>query len=420
MNQAVGSRALEILRAMHSSGFRVAVVYEIGFPPDAGREMSIRSQFPSSHYRRIDLRPETGSTSPGNAAENGNGHGTSAGLTTNAKNGHSPGKPDSAPPDVAFIDLRDGCGDLGPLMDLVREAKILFVDVQFLPQSSTTRFQQLTELVQPLGISLLELGEFQHDTKGRLCSAVGVFASESLPAEAWSAATESMREETAPPPAGRIPELIRKLKTLTADLAREGMERDRETDTGKLHPVLQNADLIVSHFEVNRKHGVGVLLDRFFGASPNIISLRSRDYYGGKQKFGVWSAQVSHSKKTRDAVFSEVLDTFGDTTVQRILCVPFFPDDVRTAIAAREIFGVPMCSHIMDDQNVYAGAINDALIAELLKKSSLRLAISPEVRAAYQQKYGMPMWFMPPLASAEWIPVGCKVCRTRRQSIRWS
>jgi len=149
---------------------------------------------------------------------------------------------------------------------------------------------------------------------------------------------------------------------------------------------------------------VGVLLDRFFGASPNIISARSRDYYGGKQQFGDWSALISHSKKTRDVVFSEVLETFGESTVQRILCVPFFPDDVRTAIAAKEIFGVPMCAYIMDDQNVYAGAINDELIAELLRKSALRLAISPEIRAAYQQKYGMPMWFMPPLAPAEWIP----------------
>jgi hypothetical protein len=86
------------------------------------------------------------------------------------------------------------------------------------------------------------------------------------------------------------------------------------------------------------------------------------------------------------------------------LCIPYFADDVRTAIALKEIFGVPLCTYIMDDQNVCAGGIPDHLMRELLAKSQLRLAISPELSTVYGLKYGYRIWYMPPLAPAGLIP----------------
>jgi hypothetical protein len=58
----------------------------------------------------------------------------------------------------------------------------------------------------------------------------------------------------------------------------------------------------------------------------------------------------------------------------------------------------------MDDQNLGSDGISDRIIAELLAKSSLRLAISPEMCAGYERKYGCKVWFMPPLAPTRLIP----------------
>jgi hypothetical protein len=103
-------------------------------------------------------------------------------------------------------------------------------------------------------------------------------------------------------------------------------------------------------------------------------------------------------------VFCRVLDSIGQTTVKRILCIPYFAGDVWTAIALKEVLGVPLCTYIMDDQNVCADGISDELMGELLAKSRLRLAISPELSTVYGLKYGCRMSYMPPLVPAGLVP----------------
>ncbi len=166
----------------------------------------------------------------------------------------------------------------------------------------------------------------------------------------------------------------------------------------------QNADAIVAHIEINDHHGVGVLLLRLFGETPNLISIRSKDFYGGRQDFGAWNACISHQKSSRDSVMWNVLEALGGTTVRRILSVPYFSDDALNAIALKEMFGAPLCTFLMDDQNLFSDGISDAVMGELLRKSSLRLAISPEMCTAYEAKYGCKVWFMPPVAPTRLIP----------------
>src|SRR5262249_40664386 len=91
-------------------------------------------------------------------------------------------------------------------------------------------------------------------------------------------------------------------------------------------------------------------------------------------------------------------------TARRVLCVPYFPDDARTAIAVKEIYGVPMCTYIMDDQNVCADGIPDHLMHELLTKSELVLGISAEMCNVYERKYGCKTWPMPALVPGRLIP----------------
>jgi hypothetical protein len=189
-------------------------------------------------------------------------------------------------------------------------------------------------------------------------------------------------------------ELADKLNAMTADSARLLQPK----------PVLYDADAIVTHIEICGRHGVGRLVQMLFDGEPNILSIRSANLYEGRQEFGGVGLCLSHEDKRRDAVFCGVLDAVGQSTVKRILCIPYFADDVRTALALKEIFGVPLCTYIMDDQNVCADGIPDDLMRELLAKSQLRLAISPELSTVYGLKYGCRMWFMPPLAPAGLVP----------------
>jgi hypothetical protein len=166
---------------------------------------------------------------------------------------------------------------------------------------------------------------------------------------------------------------------------------------------LTDSDAIVSHIEVNDRHGVGVLLRRLFSHQSNVLSIRSKDFYEGRQNFGDQHLRISHDDQTRDSVFARVLGALRGSTVKRVLCVPYFRDDVLTAIALKEIFAARLCTFLMDDQNLHADEIPDAPMRELLEKSSLRLAISPELAMGYEQKYGCKMALMLPVVSTPLI-----------------
>ena len=55
----------------------------------------------------------------------------------------------------------------------------------------------------------------------------------------------------------------------------------------------------------------------------------------------------------------------------------------------------------MDDNNVASQGLSDDLMAELLENSALRLAISPELRDAYEDKYRLKFWLLPPVVASE-------------------
>jgi hypothetical protein len=188
---------------------------------------------------------------------------------------------------------------------------------------------------------------------------------------------------------------------------RELAQRLLELTAGvRTEPVLREADAIVTHIEVNDHHGVGVLVNRLFGQCDNILSIRSKDFYEGRQAFGAKHVCISHSaaSASRDEVFWNVLQALQGATVKRVLCSPYFPDDALTAIALKNIFGVPLCTYIMDDQNLSTDGIPDSVMGELLAQSSLRLAISPELCSGYEQKYRHNVWFLPPLVPDQFIP----------------
>lgn len=165
--------------------------------------------------------------------------------------------------------------------------------------------------------------------------------------------------------------------------------------------VLSIADVIITANEVNEMHGTGVLISRIFTDSSNIFSIRSSNHYNAAHSFGNVSICISHRGFSRSEVFSNILREFNGITAKRVLCVPYYPDDVLSALVVKELFGIPLCTYIMDDQNICSKGISDELMEELLKKSSLCLAISPEMQYAYEQKYSTKFWLLPPVVSSK-------------------
>lgn len=159
------------------------------------------------------------------------------------------------------------------------------------------------------------------------------------------------------------------------------------------------ADIVITPCEVVDLHGTGVLVSRMFPDSSPIISLRSTNFYDVPQEFGAANFCLPLIQASVKEVTAWVKWCLAGTTVRRALCLPYLPAEPVIAIAIKELFKVPLCTFIMDDKNVCADGISDSLMEEFLAKSDLRLVISPEMRSAYERKYGLKFHLVPPLVS---------------------
>jgi FkbM family methyltransferase len=156
-------------------------------------------------------------------------------------------------------------------------------------------------------------------------------------------------------------------------------------------------DVIVSFKEICSHHGTGILLQRLFEDSSSLLTIRVVDKYGGQQSVGDINLRLPALRMRRTQIFDTVSGWMRAIQVRRIVCVPWSADEVLTAIAVKEITNADLCMYIMDDQNITTGLIPDDVMREALSKARLRLVISPEMRSAYQNKYRLKFWIMPPL-----------------------
>jgi hypothetical protein len=183
---------------------------------------------------------------------------------------------------------------------------------------------------------------------------------------------------------------------------REGRSLEVEGQAG-VAKLPASADVIVTPCEVNELHGTGTLLLRVFQDSSSIVSLRTSNFYDGRQSFGAARFCLPLAQVSRRDVASWLRWYIGGMKVRRILTTPYMPADAELTLATQETSGAALCTYIMDDKNVCAEGISDSLMRELLSKSDLRLVIGPEMRDAYEDKYGMKFWVMPPLVPEELV-----------------
>jgi hypothetical protein len=156
----------------------------------------------------------------------------------------------------------------------------------------------------------------------------------------------------------------------------------------------KEVEAVITAGEINDRHGTGALLQRILSGARNLVSIRTEDSWG-EQSFADWRIRLSHAGRSREEAFEAVMRLFAGHRIRRVLCVPFHANELITAIALHEIFGARLCGWIMDDQNVAVNVIPDNLMREFLQACSLRLTTHPELRQAYERKYGLPFSLLP-------------------------
>lgn len=164
-------------------------------------------------------------------------------------------------------------------------------------------------------------------------------------------------------------------------------------------------DAIVSHIEVNDRHGVGVVLRMLFKDRADLLCVRSRNFFDGDNQLGDRHVRIDHADDAdRSAAFAGVVCGMTGLRARRVLCVPYYAADAWNGLVMKYLCNAPLCVYVMDDQSVTTNGIPTELMAELLRVADLRLAISQEMAHAYEEKYGQRFWLVPPVVAPEFIP----------------
>jgi hypothetical protein len=171
-----------------------------------------------------------------------------------------------------------------------------------------------------------------------------------------------------------------------------------ESETNGSTP--QGTTLLVTHAELCGRHGTGALLLKLLSNEPSLTVFYSHNFFKTHDTDAP-AFHIVHSGKLFQNGARLVRTLLTNKRVRRILCVPFYKDDVQTALTAQAYTGAPLALYIMDDQNIHVREIPDEMMGRLIQGAMICLAISPALCAAYEQKYQRRFWLAPPTADPE-------------------
>ena len=145
---------------------------------------------------------------------------------------------------------------------------------------------------------------------------------------------------------------------------------------------------IVTAVELNDQHGTGIFVRNLLDDPSEVHVFCSKLIYGGAER---------HFRIPEDASLDSVtLQLIRNQPVDKILCVPYFPNEFRFAVKLKEKTGAPLCTFFRDDQNIFCNEVSSSDVQQLIDHSDLVLAISPEMAEAYSRKYNREVLFFPP------------------------
>ena len=157
----------------------------------------------------------------------------------------------------------------------------------------------------------------------------------------------------------------------------------------------EGSTLVITHAELCGRHGTGALLLKILGKEPSLTVFYSHEIFKTHDTDAP-AFHIVHSGRLFQNGTRLVRSLLTDKKIRRILCVPFYKDDVQTALTAQACTGAPLALYIMDDQNIHVNEIPDEMMGRLIEGANICLAISPALCAAYEQKYQRRFWLAPP------------------------
>lgn len=113
----------------------------------------------------------------------------------------------------------------------------------------------------------------------------------------------------------------------------------------------------------------------------------------------LYKDQKNHIKIPQDAPSQKKCIFFLQREISKILCIPYYPTEFHFSVTLKDQISAPLCTFLMDDQNIYSKEVKDRDVKKLLDKSDLILAISPEMAKAYSEKYQKEVLFFPPFVT---------------------
>ena len=190
-------------------------------------------------------------------------------------------------------------------------------------------------------------------------------------------------------------------------IGRIGDHRQNGAESGATNAIpAEGATLVITHAELSSRHGTGALLLKILRHEPSLAVFYSRDFFKAHD-IDVPAFHIVHPARELHQGRRLVRNLLAHKRIRRILCVPFYEDDVQTALAAPACTGAPIALYIMDDQNIHVREIPDKPLRRLIQRANICVAISPALCAAYKEKYRRHFWLAPPTADPDlFVPPG--------------
>lgn len=163
-------------------------------------------------------------------------------------------------------------------------------------------------------------------------------------------------------------------------------------------------ELFIAPNEACSAHGTGILLTRMMEQAENPVLIRSGTLYGGRCDPKVADQFVfGQGLRSRKATAEQLIEWLAPYDVKLIVCVPYYETELQVALAAKGITGAPMALYVMDDNTLQGGSVNRATMDEAVAAADLRLAISGNLRDAYESAFQEKFWVLPPLVARRYI-----------------
>lgn len=179
-----------------------------------------------------------------------------------------------------------------------------------------------------------------------------------------------------------------------------GMEVAQEG--GSKYPACER--VVIAPCEINARHGTGLLIQYLIADLGQVATVNSMRCYNDDRAHSRVHHYLPSHKMSRHQIYDQVYEWFGAAPPKQAYVVPYFESDLLVSMALRDLFHTKIALHIMDDNCLFGSEIAADVAEEAISKSDVLLVISPEMRQAYEQRFGRKAWILPPIVPQNLIP----------------